>query len=158
MGRVVDLSVAPFFDGDFVGESRICERVVGPLRNGDAETFESGGAAEVVLGGDAGCCSRLGDGRLVVEAVDGGRTGCSAGGAAAVLLLAASDAARGGGGGLILSCTGLPPGIVACFHGSCGVRLTGPSRTSDEAEGVFGSPTASLRKVGDRVDAGSGPG
>ena len=152
------MSGAPFFDGDFVGESRVCERVVGPLRDDDAETFESGGASEAVLGSDAGGCSRRGDSRLVVEAVDGGRSGCSAGGAAAALLLASSDAVFGGVGCLILSCTGLPPGVVACFHGSCGVRLTKPSRTSDEAEQVFGSQTASLRTVGERVDAGSGPG
>ena len=37
-------AAAPFF-GDFVGKSRICERVVKPPREG--ETFESGGAAEL---------------------------------------------------------------------------------------------------------------
>ena len=46
-------AAAPFF-GDFIGESRICERVVGPPRMGDAETFVSGGAAEVDLAGEVG--------------------------------------------------------------------------------------------------------
>ena len=44
-------AAAPFF-GDFVGESRVCERVVG--RVGEAETFVSGGAAEVDLDGEVG--------------------------------------------------------------------------------------------------------
>ena len=42
---------APFF-GDFVGELRVCERFVG--RVGDAETFVSGGAAEVDLDCEVG--------------------------------------------------------------------------------------------------------
>ena len=54
-GCVVEASgaAAPFF-GDFVGESRVLECVVGPLRVGDAETFVSGGAAEVDLDGEVG--------------------------------------------------------------------------------------------------------
>ena len=44
-GDVVDLSGTPFVDGDFVGNHRVCERVVGPLRVGDADTFVSGAAA-----------------------------------------------------------------------------------------------------------------
>ena len=69
-------AAAPFF-GDFVDESRVCERVVG--RVGEAETFVSGGAAEVDLDGEAGGAPALVQvaGRLIVDAVDAGRGGCS---------------------------------------------------------------------------------
>ena len=37
------------FNGNFVGESRICKRVVGLLCESDAEIFEFGGASDVIL-------------------------------------------------------------------------------------------------------------
>ena len=140
-------AAAPFFGG-FVGESRVCERVVG--RAGDAETFVSGGGAEVDLDGEVGgatACARVA-GRLTVDAVDAGRDGCSAGYAASVPAVELVDAAVfGGAGGLILSSTGLPLCVEVCSQGSRGTRCTGPSGTRGEAVGVFGSPTARRRAL-----------